>query len=132
MAKFRGIFAPAWKALPSQPLARRLRYPVCTASRDGTRPMSADKSQRPTGYPPVTDAEERVAASGRSTDPGTAGAARLGANGKIVIDALATVFDEHRKRIEAASIEPVIKRHALNLLDGLFLDILQTVLSERA
>ena len=92
--------------------------------------MAPDKST--TGYPPVTEAEEREA---QQTAPRTSGrfsipAGRLGANEKIVTDAIAAVIDRYRTEIGAAPLDDESRRRTLDLLDAVFLDVLQAVLNE--
>ena len=84
--------------------------------------MIAAKSKEPTGYPPVTTAEEQAAETA-GTDAG-----RMGSDEKILVDSIAAVFDDHRRRIDAAPIGPEAKRYVLDLLDAVFLDLLQSVL----
>jgi hypothetical protein len=92
--------------------------------------MAPDKSS--TGYPPVTQAEEREAtqtaprASGRFSVP----SGRLGANEKIITDAIAAVIERYRAEIGVAPLDDESRRRTLDLLDAVFLDILQAVLNE--
>jgi len=91
--------------------------------------MAPDKSS--TGYPPVTRAEEREAAQ---TAPRTSGrfsvpSGRLGANEKIITDAIATVIERYRAEIGAAPLDDENRRRTLDLLDAVFLDVLQAVLN---
>jgi hypothetical protein len=92
--------------------------------------MAPDKPS--TGYPPVTQAEERDAtqtasrASGRSSVP----SGRLGANEKIVTDAIAAVIERYRAEIKVAPLDDESRWRTLDLLDAVFLDILHAVLNE--
>lgn len=93
--------------------------------------MSAEDTRQPTGYPPVTAAEERAAEDTRSADDGTAvGSGRLDADAKATVDALTEVFDRHRRRIDEVALDPALKRCAFELLDAVFLDSVQAILSE--
>jgi hypothetical protein len=91
--------------------------------------MAAAKSTGMTGYPPVTEDEEREAAESASSASLT-GSTRLDADGKLIVDAMAAVFDDHRRRVSASSMVPEAKRGVLDLLDVVFLDLLQVVLDE--
>jgi len=85
--------------------------------------MVSENSKRTTGYPPVTATETRQAAeSGAAAGPG--------GNSNVIVDAMARVVEEHRRRIDAAALDPETKRYVLHLLDAVFLDLLQTVLDE--
>jgi hypothetical protein len=86
--------------------------------------MTAAKAKEATGYPPLTAAEEKAAGT-VGTDAG-----RIGSDDKILVDAMAAVFDDHRRRIDAAAIDPEAKRYVLDLLDAVFLDLLQSVLNQ--
>ena len=91
--------------------------------------MAAERSRLATGHPPVTNIEERTVEENASTaDLGDA--SRLDPDGKLVVDAMAAVFEEHRHRVEALPLEPEEKRNVLELLDAVFLDLLQVVLNE--
>ncbi len=92
--------------------------------------MASNGSKQVTGYPPVTELEEEKAAENAAATTSEAEAIRLGIEDKFLVDAIAAVFDEHRKRIDKATLETETKRHALDLLDAVFLDLLQTVLTE--
>ena len=93
--------------------------------------MSPENLRRPSGYPPVTEIEELIAAAdGSSAQDAPTGTGTFGPNGKAMVDGLAAVFDKHRQRIDAIVLDPAIKRDVLDLLDAVFLDILQAVLSE--
>ena len=92
--------------------------------------MAPDKSS--TGYPPVTQAEDREAAQ---TAPRTSGrfsvpSGRLGANEKIITDAIAAVIERYRAEIGAAPLDDESRRRTLDLLDAVFLDVLQAVLNK--
>jgi len=92
--------------------------------------MTPDKST--TGYPPVTEAEEREA---QQTAPHTSGrfsmpSGRLGPNEKMITDAIAAVIERYRTEIGAAPLDEESRRRTLDLLDAVFLDILQAVLNE--
>ena len=94
--------------------------------------MAPDRST--TGYPPVTQAEEREA---EQTAPRTSGrfsipSGRLGAGAgeKIITDAIAAVIERYRAEIGAAPLDDKSRRRTLDLLDAVFLDILQAVLNE--
>lgn len=92
--------------------------------------MSTENSRQPTGYPPVTEAEDRAAQAAPSTcHEMTAGCGRLSATDKVVVDALTEIFDKHRQRIHEVALEPAVKRFALDLLEALFLDSVQAALS---
>ena len=91
--------------------------------------MAARASKRMTGYPPVTEAEEHLAAANGSA-ASSADATRLEPDGKLIVDAMAAVFDEHRRRVSTSSMDPEAKRGVLDLLDVVFLDLLQVVLNE--
>jgi len=92
--------------------------------------MAPDKPS--TGYPPVTQAEERDAtrtargASGRFSVP----SGRLGANEKIITDAIAGVIERYRAEIGVAPLDDESRQRTLDLLDAVFLDVLQAVLNE--
>ena len=90
--------------------------------------MVAERSRSATGYPPVTAAEEQAAESALGVSGSDAGG--IGSDGKVLVDAMAAVFDEHRRRIGASGIDPEAKRYVLDLLDAVFLDLLQSVLNE--
>jgi hypothetical protein len=85
--------------------------------------MAAQNSKRTTGYPPVTESETQQALEGAT-------AGRPSANSNLIIDAMAGVVEQHRRRIDAAALDAEVKRYALDLLDAVFLDLLQTVLDE--
>ena len=108
-------------------------WPALAASTtefESERPlMAAETSKRATGYPPVTKIEEETAARSASAAP-SSGASRLDADGKLIVDAIAAVFDRHRNRVSALSMDPEEKRCVLDLLDAVFLDLLQVVLNE--
>ncbi len=92
--------------------------------------MAPDRST--TGYPPVTEAEEREA---EQTAPRTSGrfsipSGRLGPNEKIITDAIAAVIERYRTEIGAAPLDDESRRRTLDLLDAVLLDILQAVLNE--
>ncbi len=91
--------------------------------------MIVPTSKQATGYPPVTEAEEQKAATNASAAT-LSDRARLDPDGKLIVDAMAAVFDEHRRRISASSMDPEAKRGVLDLLDVVFLDLLQVVLNE--
>jgi len=92
--------------------------------------MAPDKPS--TGYPPVTQVEERDAArtarraSGRFSVP----SGRLGANEKIITDAIASVIERYRAEIGVAPLDDESRQRTLDLLDAVFLDILQAALNE--
>jgi hypothetical protein len=94
-------------------------------------PSQAD---HPTGYPPVTRTEEEAAArtaqgeTGRSASEG--GSTRLPADQEAITDAIAAVMEKHRAQIASAPISSEARRYAGDLLDGVHLDLLQTVLDE--
>ena len=92
--------------------------------------MVAENSRRATGYPPVTKVEERRAAENASADRAGGGTERLSADGKVMVDAIAAILDEHRRRIDTAALDAEAKQAMLDLLDGVFLDLLQLVLTE--
>jgi hypothetical protein len=92
--------------------------------------MVAERSRPATGYPPVTAAEEHTAAENVATGPSGREAGGIGPDGKVIVDAIAAVIDDHRRRIDAAAIDPEAKRYVLDLLDAVFLDLLQSVLNE--
>jgi hypothetical protein len=81
--------------------------------------MVSENSKHATGYPPVTETETRQAAESAA-----------GTDSNIVVHAMADVIEEHRRRIDAAALDPGVKRYLLDLLDAVFLDLLQTVLDE--
>jgi len=85
--------------------------------------MGAQNSKRTTGYPPVTESETQQALEGPT-------AGRPSANSNLIIDAMAGVVERHWRRIDAAALDAEVKRYALDLLDAVFLDLLQTVLDE--
>ena len=89
--------------------------------------MIAEKSRQATRYPPVTSAEERQATESASTRPSHSKGNGVGSDGKAIVDAMAAAFDEHRRRIGVAAIDPVAKKYVLELLDAVFLDLLQSV-----
>jgi hypothetical protein len=91
--------------------------------------MVAEKAKRATGYPPVTKAEEQQAA-GHASAALSADVSRLDGDGKLIVDAMAAVFDRHRRKVSAISMDPEEKRYVLDLLDAVFLDLLQVVLNE--
>ena len=92
--------------------------------------MVSENSKPATGYPPVTEAESRQAAETAAAERPNGGSGRLGAQSKIIVDAMAGVVEEHRRRIDATGLDPAVERYALDLLDALFLDFLQIVLDE--
>jgi hypothetical protein len=82
-----------------------------------------------TGYPPVTDTEER---RDSETAPARFGkpSVRLSANEKIVTDAISAVIERNRAEIEVARLGAETRRHALDMLDRVFLDVLHALLNE--
>ncbi len=92
--------------------------------------MAAESSKQATGYPPVTEPEEEKAAENAAAATPRTEASRLGTEDKVLVDAIAAVVDQHRGKIDKAALEPETKRYTLDLLDALFLDLLQTVLTE--
>jgi hypothetical protein len=85
--------------------------------------MGAQNSKRTTGYPPVTESETQQALEGAT-------AGRPSANSNLIIDAMAGVVERHRRRIDAAALDAEVKHYALDLLDAVFLDLLQTMLDK--
>jgi hypothetical protein len=43
---------------------------------------------------------------------------------------MAGVVERHRRRIDAAALDAEVKHYALDLLDAVFLDLLQTMLDK--
>ena len=91
--------------------------------------MAVERPKLATGYPPVTNIEEQKAA-GNASAAALGDASRLDPDGKLVVDAMAAVFDEHRRKVGALPLEPEERRNVLELLDAVFLDLLQVVLNE--
>jgi hypothetical protein len=83
----------------------------------------AENSKRGTGYPPVTETETRQAAE-------SAAARGPSADSSSIVAAMTEVIEEHRRRIDSAALDPEVKRYLLDLLDIVFVDLLQTVLDE--
>lgn len=92
--------------------------------------MTDDRNRQSTGYPPVTATEERQAANNAAAARAGDESDRLGANEQIFADAVAAVMGKHRAEIEQTAPDPEAKAYALGLLDQVWLDILQTVLTE--
>jgi hypothetical protein len=96
--------------------------------------MSPDRPDHATGYPPVKPAEKKQARgttqSKQEPPDSDGGSASLTSNQKIITDAVAAVMEKHRAEIASAPVAPETRQYALDLLDAVLLDILQTVLNE--
>lgn len=96
--------------------------------------MSRDQADQSTGYPPVKPAEWEQAQRTVRSDQASSGTrgepAGLAADQKVITDAIAAVVEKHRAEIAAAPTAPDARKYALDLLDAVFLDMLQAVLSE--
>jgi hypothetical protein len=96
--------------------------------------MPPDQADQSTGYPPVKPAEQEQAQStGRSDQDSSGARARstsLADDQKIITDAMAAVIEKHRAEVASAPATPEARQFALDLLDAVFLDMLQTVLDE--
>ena len=97
--------------------------------------MSPDQAaDQSTGYPPVKPAEREQAQRTARSDQESSGArgrlVSLAADQKTITDAIAAVIEKHRTEIASAPVTPEARQCALNLLDDVFLDMLQTVLNE--
>lgn len=91
--------------------------------------MTTVRSKRATGYPPVTPTEEQSGPEPR-LGAGPLRPVGLDADGKLIVDAMAAVFDDHRGRIGRMALSLEGKRAVRDLLDEVFLDLLQVVLNE--
>jgi hypothetical protein len=96
--------------------------------------MPPDRPNHATGYPPVKPAEKKQA---RETTPSKqepreadGGSAGLTSKQRIITDAVSAVMEKHRAEIASAPVAPETRQYALDLLDAVLLDILQTVLNE--
>jgi hypothetical protein len=93
--------------------------------------MPPDQADQSTGYPPVKPAEQEQAQSTARSDQDSSGArarsTSLAEDQKIITDAMAAVIEKHRAEVASA---PEARQFALDLLDAVFLDMLQTVLDE--
>ena len=96
--------------------------------------MPPDQADQSTGYPPVKPAEQEQAQStGRSDQDSSGARARstsLAADQKIITDAMDAVIEKHRAEIASVPAAPEARQFAPDLLDAVFLDMLQTVLDE--
>jgi len=94
--------------------------------------MPPDQADQLTGYPPVKP-EEQAQSTGRSDQDSSGARARsssLTADQKIIKDAIATLIEKHRAEIASAPATPEARQFALDLLDAVSLDMLQTVIDE--
>jgi hypothetical protein len=96
--------------------------------------MPPDQADQSTGYPPVKPVEQEQAQStGRSDQDPSGARARStsrAADQKIITDAMAAVIEKHRAEIASAPATPEARQFALDLLDAVSLDLLQTILDE--
>jgi hypothetical protein len=96
--------------------------------------MSRDQADQSTGYPPVKPVEweqaQSAVGSGQASSGARGGPARLAADQKVITDALAAVVEKHRAEIASAPMAPEARKYVLDLLDAVFLDMLETVLDE--
>jgi hypothetical protein len=96
--------------------------------------MLPENSEQPSGYPPVTEAEERTA--GRTDESGgrqkraTDNSRGLDTPQADITDAIAALFDKHRAKVAAATTTSETRRFALDLLDSVRREALQTILSK--
>jgi len=96
--------------------------------------MAPNQTNESTGYPPVKQTEQEQAESTARSDQESSGArsrlVSLAANQTTITDAIAAVIEKHRTEIASAPMTPEARQCALDLLDAVFLDVLQTVLNE--